>query len=276
MTGRTLVSITEADDPRIAAYVQLRERDLIRHHRRFIAEGTVVLNVMAGAKARANGFQLESLFLLENRVKGLEDLLSAIDPAIPVHVASQAVMDRVAGFHLHRGVLGVGLKPDLSDLDGRLAALPEQALVVAAIGLSNHDNAGALFRNAAVFGADAVLLDETSCDPLYRKALRVSVGAALAIPFHHGDHADALIEALVRHGFSLAALSPRGRIDIRAWQPAGRLCLLAGTEGDGLPAALLDRLETLRVPQAPGMDSLNVATATGIALYEAASRLGRI
>ena len=102
----------------------------------------------------------------------------------PVYVASRAVIDAVAGFPMHRGVLAIGRRREEDTLrHACLRPCPARALVVVLVGISNHDNIGAIFRNAAAFGADAVLLDETCCDPLYRKAIRVSVGAALKIPF---------------------------------------------------------------------------------------------
>ena len=126
-------------------------------------------------------------------------------------------MDAIAGFHIHRGMLAIGRRRDADEprATARRAARAS-ALVVALVGISNHDNMGAIFRNAAAFGADAVLLDETCCDPLYRKAIRVSVGAALKVPFAiAGDarqHSPALLDA---HGFSQIALSPGGAADIR-------------------------------------------------------------
>jgi tRNA G18 (ribose-2'-O)-methylase SpoU len=136
------------------------------------------------------------------------------------------------------------------------------------VGLANHDNVGAIFRNAAAFGADAVLLDGTSCDPLYRKAIRVSVGAALKVPFVRGGDAAQIFEAVRRHGFEPVALSPAGAEDIRSIGRAQRVALVLGTEGPGLPAALLGSLRTARIAMAPGFDSLNVAAASAIALHE--------
>src|SRR5690606_21812998 len=172
---RTLIRIDDREDPRIAAYRDIRERDLVGRSGRFVAEGKVVLNVLFST-AR---FSAESVLLRENRVPGLAALVARIPPEVPVYVASGAVMDAIAGFPMHRGVLAIGLRGAEEDASTLLARLPERALVVGLAGISDHDNMGAIFRNAAAFGADAVLMDETSCDPLYRKAIRVSVGAAL-------------------------------------------------------------------------------------------------
>jgi tRNA G18 (ribose-2'-O)-methylase SpoU len=258
-----IIRIDDADDPRLAPYRQIRERDLVGRQHRFIAEGRVVLNVLLG-HAR---FEAESLLLLENRVDGLSDLLARAPDGLPVYVASQPILDAVAGYHVHRGVLGVGRRTDARDLDAFVAALPRRALVLVLIGISNHDNVGAIFRNAAAFEADAVLLDETSCDPLYRKAIRVSVGAVLKVPHWRGGTAEALLARLASAGFDCLALSPAGARDIAELAPQERTALLLGSEGSGLPADLLARLTTVRIGMSAGFDSLNVATAGAIALH---------
>ena len=141
------------------------------------------------------------------------------------------------------------------------------ATVLGLVGLANHDNVGGVFRNAAAFGADAVLLDETSCDPLYRKAIRVSVGAALITPFSRGGTAGDLVGALAAAAFEVVALSPAGAEPLASYRRAPRTALLLGAEGPGLPPALLARTRTVRIGMAAGFDSLNVATASGIALH---------
>src|SRR5690606_23028767 len=124
------------DDPRVAPFRDIRERDLVGRQGRFIAEGRVVLNVLlAGAR-----FETEALLILENRLPGLDGLLSRVAAGTPVYVASGEVVDRIAGFHLHRGILAVGRRGDEIGVDALLASLPSQALVVALAGIANHDN----------------------------------------------------------------------------------------------------------------------------------------
>lgn len=258
-----LIRIDDPADPRAAAYLSIRERDLTGRQGRFIAEGKVVLNVLFSA-AR---FEPESVLVLENRLDGLAQTLALAPPAMPVYVASQVVMDQIAGFHIHRGVLAVVRRRDATDPEGLISSLPARAVVVVLVGLANHDNVGAIFRNAAAFGADAILLDATCCDPLYRKAIRVSVGAALKVPFAVAADAATLVALLSRASFKQIALSPSGAIEIRDAAPADRLALYLGTEGQGLPEALMSRLETVRIGMAPGFDSLNVAAASAIALH---------
>jgi tRNA G18 (ribose-2'-O)-methylase SpoU len=197
----------------------------------------------------------------------MQETLARAPVGMPVYVASREVIDRIAGFHLHRGILALGRRREPERPAALLGNLPERALVVALVGISNHDNVGAIFRNAAAFGADAIVLDETCCDPLYRKAIRVSVGAALKVPFTRDGDTDAVMAALEEAGFSVLALSPAGKFEIADRGPAARTALVFGTEGEGLPAALLARLETVRIGMAPGFDSLNVAAASAVALH---------
>jgi len=262
------VAVDDPEDPRVASYRNIRERDLTGRAGRFIAEGKVVLDVLFAAKR----FEVESALVLESRLPGLASTLPGAPDGMPVFVASARVMDAIAGFHIHRGILAVGKKRETETVDTVLQTMPGPCLLVACVGIANHDNMGAIFRNAAAFGADAVFMDATCCDPLYRKAIRVSVGAALKIPFAIAGSADDLIEVFTRHAIDVVALSPRGDVDIRALAPGPRTVLVVGTEGEGLPDRLLSRLRTARIAMAAGFDSLNVATASAIALHELSSK----
>jgi tRNA G18 (ribose-2'-O)-methylase SpoU len=189
---------------------------------------------------------------------------------VPVYAASPALMDSIAGFAMHRGVLAAGERSELSPA-ALLAGLPSRALVVGLSGIANHDNMGGLFRNAAAFGVAAVLLDATSCDPLYRKAIRVSVGAALTLPFARVPRGAELARTLIDAGFETLALSPAGDETLDSVRLAPRQAVLFGAEGPGLPPATLAAARTVRIPMAAGFDSLNVATASGIVLHRLAA-----
>ncbi|ESX78724.1 MULTISPECIES: RNA methyltransferase [unclassified Mesorhizobium] len=257
------IRIDDPQDPRVAAYLDIRERDLAGRQGRFVAEGKVVLDTLLAARR----FEAESVLVLENRLAGLDDVLRKAPAGLPIYVASSEIMDRIAGFHMHRGILAIGRKGAAISAEALLGALPARALIVVLVGIANHDNMGSIFRNAAAFGADAVLLDPTCCDPLYRKAIRVSVGAALKVPFASFADAAGCIAILDQQGFSQFALSPHGQIDIRDAKRNERLALYLGTEGEGLPESLLARLQTLRIGMAQDFDSLNVAAASAIALH---------
>lgn len=258
-----LIRIDDPEDPRIAAYRNIRERDLVGREGRFVAEGKVVLNVLLTERR----FTVESLLVLENRIAGMAGILEMVPDDAPVYAASAAVLDAVAGFHMHRGVLAIGTRRRDEGVAALLENLPDHALLVVLAGISNHDNVGAIFRNAAAFGAAAVLLDSACCDPLYRKAIRVSVGACLKVPFARGGNAVDIARLLETAGFSLFALSPAGRIDIAEANPARRTALFLGTEGKGLSEDVLASMPSARIAMAPGFDSLNVAAASAIALH---------
>ncbi|WP_082128285.1 RNA methyltransferase [Hoeflea sp. IMCC20628] len=253
----------------------MRDKDLAGRGDRFIAEGRVVLQALVDAQADNKRFVLEKALILENRVDGLGDLLDRMDADCPIYVAGGKVLDAAVGFAMHRGILAVGRHVPPASFPEFLSGLPNQALLVVTCGISNHDNIGGIFRNAGVFGADGIVLDASCCDPLYRKAIRVSVGAALRVPFCRAGSIAEIVRTLSAYGFEVIGLSPHGTGSLAAFTPGGRVALLAGTEGEGLPADILDQVKTLRIEQAPGMDSLNVATASGIALWQAATRMGR-
>jgi tRNA G18 (ribose-2'-O)-methylase SpoU len=259
---RTVIRIDDPDDPRLADYRDVRERDLVGREGGFIAEGVVVLEKLLAAGRHP----LASVLVAEQRLEALAPLLEQASLELPVYGASQAAMDRLTGFHIHRGVLAAGRRTELL-ADDLVAGLPARALVVGLIGIANHDNMGGLFRNAAAFGADAVLLDDTCCDPLYRKAIRVSVGAALTTPFARAGSAQALTAQLAAAGFDLLALSPAGASDLADVVPGPRVAALFGSEGPGLPAGVMAAARGVRIAMSGGFDSLNVATASGIVLH---------
>jgi len=262
-----LISIHDPGDPRILAYRDVRERDLVGREGLFIAEGEVVLRHLIDS----DRFQTVSALLAEKRAEKLAPVIATARPNAPIYVASQKVLDVIAGFPLHRGVLAVGRKPDPQSGDALLASLPSEAFVLVLYGIGNHDNVGGLFRNAAAFGAAAVLLDSTSCDPLYRKAIRVSVGAALKVPFASFAAGEDPVTILTRRGFETIALSPSGLDRLADVRPGPRTAVLLGAEGPGLPRGLLQRCRTVRIPMATGFDSLNVATTGGIVLHHLVS-----
>ncbi|WP_051092970.1 RNA methyltransferase [Methylobacterium sp. 77] len=258
------IPIDDPSDSRIAAYAAMRERDLIGREGRFIVEGEVTLRVLLSEMAR---FRPESLLLSHERVAPLADAIAALPASVPVYTASKAVMSAIAGFPIHRGVMAVGLRG--AQVPFALPPSPAPALVVGLVGLTNHDNVGGLFRNAAAFGADGVLLDPATCDPLYRKAIRVSAGAALIVPFARME-AEAMLHCARANDLVPLAFSPRGEEVLADLPPLPRTLLLLGTEGPGLSHGLMARTRTVRIPMAPGFDSLNVATAGALALHHLA------
>ena len=242
----TLIPIADPADPRVEAYRDVRERDLRGREDRFIAEGEVVLRILLSQSR----FGVESVFLSQRRVAPLGPVLDLLPANVPVYFTASSVMDGVAGFPVHRGILAIGarrIQPQASEL---LRCLGPEALVLGLIGIANHDNMGGLFRNAAAFGADAILLDDTSCDPLYRKAIRVSVGASLTVPFMRAGRAGDLLGTLLDAAFEVLALTPGGAEPVELIRRPPRCALLLGAEGPGLPPELLARTRTVRIGMA--------------------------
>jgi len=259
-----VIRIDDAGDPRLEPYRAIRERDLAGRDGLFVAEGRVVLEKAVAALPDA----IASVLVAEHRLDGLADVLARLPAATPVYAAAQGAMDEVVGFPIHRGILAVGRRCERKAatlLDG----LPPTALVVGLVGIANHDNMGGIFRNAAAFGVDAILLDPTCCDPLYRKSIRVSVGAALSVPFARApDPAGMLAGA----GWETVALSPRGQVELGDLSVSSRMAILFGAEGPGLPEEVMARVRGVRIAMAGGFDSLNVATTSGIALHHLVTR----
>ena len=198
----------------------------------------------------------------------------AAHPGVPIYVVPQPVMNDVAGFNVHRGCLAVGERPGACAW--RTLAGDARVLVILER-ISDPDNVGSAFRNAAAFGVDAVLLDPATADPLYRKAIRTSMGAALLIPFARVPEWPQALSELAREGVAVVALTPSSTAPcvrtVAAELSGRRVALVLGHEGEGLTQAALDVCtHRARISIAAGVDSINVATAGAIALYELAAR----
>ena len=266
-----LFTIDDPADPRIGAYRDIRERDLVGRRGLFIAEGIVVLEKLVGSRDHAP----LSLLIADTRVAALEGVWSRLPDTVPVFVGTREVIDAVAGFPLHRGVLAVGRRGADSGADALLRRVADRGSgsdVLLLCGIANHDNMGGIFRNAAAFGIGAVLLDAQCCDPLYRKAIRVSVGAALTVPFARLGRDEDARSLFDRHAISPIALSPSGAVPLADWRPDGRTAIVLGAEGPGLAPEVMAHMPTVRITMAPDFDSLNVATTSGIVLHHLTSR----
>ena len=263
------IAISDPGDARLAPYRDIRERDLIRHDGMFIAEGKSVLAVLVAMQHR---FNIVSVLVLENRLGSVETILEKLSPDIPVLVVDRRTIDAIAGFPMHRGILACVRRPAWCDATGALIdpALGDPSSwrrVVALSEIANHDNMGSIFRNAAAFGVDAVVFDARSCDPLYRKAIRVSVGGILKVPFLRFSDTPSMLDWLANQGFDIYGLSPGADHSLEDWRPSRRSALLLGAEGPGLAPDTMARINMLKIGMVPGFDSLNVATASGIALH---------
>jgi len=266
-----ILPIELPDDPRIDAYRDIRERDLVGRAGLFVAEGTIVVEkLIASTRHRPL-----SLLIASKRVSALAPMLASLPDDVPVFVAAQPVIDAIAGFPLHRGALAIGRRSSSipADMLLRGARRADGGINVLLLsGIANQDNMGGIFRNAAAFGIDAIILDADCCDPFYRKSIRVSVGAVLDVPFATLGPGDDPVVLLERHAIAGVALSPAGRTTLGDWRPGLRNAVLLGAEGPGLPPTLLDRMQSLRIEMSGGFDSLNVATTSGIVLHQLTTR----
>ena len=270
MADARFIEITDADDQRIIEFCNIKERDLTRREGQFIAEGKVVLQHLVNSQITDRRFEIVKILILKSRFDGVEELLSTVPDTVPIYIAEKSVMNDIAGFEMHRGILALGkyhsnVKTVLDE--------NERSLVLGACGISNHDNLGSMFRNATAFGVDKIVLDKTCCHPLYRKAIRVSVGTALTMPFELDIDIQQMISDYTAKGYSIYGLSPHGTEMIDELKPAQKTLLLLGTEGEGLPASVMRQVKTARIAQSDGLDSLNVATASGIALWQIARQM---
>jgi tRNA G18 (ribose-2'-O)-methylase SpoU len=257
------------DDARLADYRDLQDRRLGEKSGRFVAESEIVVR-----KLLATDLHVWSLLLTAPRLAALESALTATKADFPVYVVPQAVMDEVAGFHVHRGCLAIAERPP-SPL------VPAEArTVVVLVDLVDVDNLGAMARNAAAFGADALLLSPRCADPFYRKAVRTSAGAVLSLPIvRAGRWPEDLLALRERHGLALVGAVLDGHAQPLAdFTPPRRLAILFGSEGPGLDQEtqhLCDALVTIPMAKSSAVDSLNVATAGAVFLYHCTQWVGR-
>lgn len=257
--------IDDSLDSRLDDFRNVPDAELVRRRSIFVAEGRLVVRRLMTEST----FVTRSVMLTDAAREGMTDLIDS-GPDVPAYVVPQAVMDRVAGFHIHRGCLAIGEYPQPRPWED-ITAGAHMVLVLERI--ANPDNVGGIFRCAAAFGADAVLLDPATTDPLYRKAIRTSMGAALVVPFARMQEWPTALNELRARGFAVTAMTPdpsAPALSAIARGFANRpVALVLGHEGDGLSGPALAACEFhARIPMTSSVDSLNVATTAAIALYD--------
>jgi tRNA G18 (ribose-2'-O)-methylase SpoU len=281
-----LVEVVDPEDTRLAPYRNLNDpagRSLLESEESiFVVEGKLAVE-----RLLRSGYAVQSLLVDDHRAAAAGDLVAAVRArGAPVFVGTRAVVAETVGFPLHRGVVAVAKRPEATDAEQLLIEVREAPRtgpppVIAVLeGLNDHENIGALFRNAAAFGVAGVLLDPTCADPLYRRSVRVSMGHVLHVPFARLAPWPAGLDLVRGAGFVVAALTPHlpsgggvthGTLtelhSRRMGVPTG-VALLLGGEGPGLSDAALDACDlTVSIPMADGVDSINVATAAAVAFH---------
>jgi len=256
-----VITVGSIDDPRVAAYQHIADHQRLLELGVFVAEGRLVVRRLIDLRH----WQIESILLTQPALETLSDVLPMTDA--PIYLADQSVMNGLAGFNIHRGCLALVKRPTSPTLD-RIVAGP-MARVLVLEGVNNPDNVGGLFRSAAAFGIDLVVMGPDCGDPLYRKAVRTSMAASLSVPFVLAPQWPGAIRDLRADGFTVVALTPnRAAATLEEVFPHAKLALLVGSEGMGLSDEAM-RAATLRIriPTTVEVDSLNVTTAASIAMY---------
>ena len=260
-----IIRVDDPGDPRIDAYRNVPDGDLLIRGGLFVAEGRLVVRRLIEGER----FPVRSVMVTDTALAPLRPVLATRDE-LSVYLVPQSVMNGITGFNMHRGCLAIGERPRprlwRDVVRGARRAIALERITIA-------DNVGAVFRSAAAFGADAVLLERTCTDPLYRKAIRTSMGAALALPFAEAEPWPDALRELARDGWVVMAMTPSPTaLPMRplALAIADRpVMVVVGNEGEGISDAALEACtHRARIPMTNAVDSLNVATAAAIALYE--------
>ncbi|CAM3856801.1 RNA methyltransferase [Nocardiopsis rhodophaea] len=265
----SVIEVPDPSDERLADYVRLRDvnlrKSLEAEHGLFMAEGEKVIR-----RALRAGFEPRSMLLTERRRNALDDVRESVDA--PLYIVSEDVAASLVGFDLHRGALASFRRRPLPAVDDVLRGARR---VVVLEDIVDHTNVGAIFRSASGLGIDAILLAPRCADPLYRRSVKVSMGAVFTQPYTRLDDWYGGLQTVRERGFGLLALTPgAGSLPLAdALDRAGRdrpIALLLGTEGDGLSSHWLDQADVgVRIPMAGrDVDSFNVTAAAAIACYE--------
>jgi tRNA G18 (ribose-2'-O)-methylase SpoU len=255
------IRIDTLEDPRVADYGLIGDQARLLERNLFVAEGRLVVRRLIELQQ----WPIASILVTAPAAESLVDVLPLT--GAPIYLADQAVMNDLVGFNIHRGCLAIGRRPATPTLD-RIAAGPLSRVLVLE-GVNNPDNVGGLFRSAAAFGVELVVLGPECGDPLYRKAIRTSMAASLFVPFVQAPQWPGAIRDLRVDGFTVVALTPnRTAAPIEEVFPHSKLALLVGSEGGGLTAGAMQAATIrIRIPTTADVDSLNVTTAASIAMY---------
>ena len=259
-----MIAIESLDDAHLAGYRALADPAFLVAAGVLVAEGRLVVQRLLALPR----FRTQSVLVTPAAADALTGALAAMPSPPPVYLVGQAVMNGVAGFNIHRGCLALAERPAIPVLSA--AALAGARRLVVLEHVNNPDNVGGIFRSAAAFGVDAVILGPECGDPLYRKAIRTSMSGTLQVPFAYAGQWPEALTTLRHRGFRVLALTPAP--DARALDDVprnlDRVALVVGSEGDGLSAeALAAADEHVRIPMPGSADSLNVTVAASIALH---------
>lgn len=270
-----IVRIDEVDDARLGDYTRLTDVALRTtfevEHGLYIAESAKVIG-----RAVAAGHVPRSILMSDDWLDRMASLIADVQtrfPGVPIYSTDRGTLEQIAGFHVHRGALASMQRPPLPSIDDVIRGAQR---VVVLEGVVDHTNVGAIFRSVAALGADAVLISPQCADPFYRRSVRVSMGAALQVPWTRALTWPGDLDVLREHGFTVLALALDERavpLDAFTPSPGQRIAIVLGAEGDGLTRAAIDAADVIvRIPMAHGIDSLNVAAASAVAMWALRAR----
>jgi len=261
------VRIEAVDDPRVSDFRNVPDPVLVRQRGLFVAEGRFVVRRLLAARR----FRLRALLVTETALSRLADDLLVDGLEAPIYVTTRPLLRDLGGYEFHQGCLGLAERPRPRLVDEVIEAADPRRPLVILERVGNPDNIGGIFRNAAALGAGGVLLSPGCGDPLYRKAIRTSIGATLHVPYAVVDEWPLGLREIRHRGFAVIGLTPATSADtldrLQRTGPGG-VAFVCGNEGDGLTEEALTETDArVRIPIEPAVDSLNVATAAAIALH---------
>lgn len=254
--------ISSFDDPLLAPYQSLKDKDVARDGGRFIAEGENVVR-----RLLASSTPVESVLLAHRKVAPIAPLCP---DDVPVFVADDGLIRRIIGFEFHSGVIACGIRPPAPLLTEVIPVSPASAIVTVCQEITNAENAGSLIRIAAAFGSSAIVFGERCCDPWFRQSIRVSMGTIFSIPVVRSQNLLTDLDILRSlHITRLAAVISNDAEPLESVKSMSRAALVFGSEAQGLDPATIARCDRrVTIPMQRGTDSLNVAIAAGIFHYE--------
>jgi tRNA G18 (ribose-2'-O)-methylase SpoU len=268
------VAIREPDDPRLAPYRSLKGKELEKDGI-FIAEGEKVVKCMVDSSCL-----IASCLISRETISRYKSLIAAIaKKGIPIFVANNELIEDIIGFRFHKGIMAVGYCPKKRTISGALKTFKRPLFLVALNAINDPQNVGLIARNAAAFGVQALIVDNATYDPYYRKAVRVSMGTIFRLPvYYEDDLGSSLIQLKKKYNTRIIATTPgRGTSDIAKVKLSGNICFVFGNEDKGISRRVLSVADAkVRIPILKAVDSLNVASAGAICLYEASCHRSNI
>ncbi len=267
-TLTTITRLLSLDLPELEPYLTMRRPAGHRERGIFIAEGEKVVRRLV-----ESDLDIISILLTEEWLVTYSPLIEKRRVEEGVYVAGKKLLEEIVGYKLHQGIMAIGRVPEPADVFASEKPSNDRRLLVALDGVANSENMGVIVRNCAALGVDALIVGETSCDPYLRRSVRNSMGTIFNLPIAKCEHLVTVLESMRKdHGVRIVAANPRdGAVDVGSADLSGDLCIVFGSEGEGVSPQVLAGCETVvRIPMQHDVDSINVGSSVGVILYECA------